>query len=99
MHEPPALHGTQVPLPLQTPPVHVLPADLLVVAVHACSPVAHEVTPFMQEFDGVHVRAAVQSMHAPPEQTRFVPQRAPFDIEFPVSVQMPTPVVQEMVPV
>ena len=99
VHELPWLHGTQVPLPLQTPPVQELPADLLVVAVHVWTPVLQAVTPFMHAFDGVHVRLIVQSIHAPPEQTRFVPQEAPLVIAFPVSVQTPTPVEQEMVPV
>lgn len=99
MHGPPALHATQVPLPLQTPPVHVAPADLFVVAVHVWTPVLHAVTPFMHAFDGVHVSPSVQSVQAPAEQTRFVPQGAPLVIAFPLSVQTPTPVVQAIVPV
>jgi hypothetical protein len=53
----------------------------------------------MHAFDGVHERPAVQSMQAPPKQARLVPQVAPLDIAFPLSVQTPSPVVQEIVPV
>ena len=92
------MHGTQVP-PLQTPPLHVLPADLFVVAVHTDCPVLHEVTPFMHAFEGVQVSPAVHDEHVPLKHTRFVPQVVPFDIAFPVSLQTAPPAVHEIVPV
>lgn len=100
VHESPALHGTQVPVPLQTPPVQVLPTDLLVVAVHTDCPVPHEVTPFWHAFDGgVHASPAVHAEQVPLRHTRLLPQLAPFDIAFPLSLHTGTPVVQEKVPV
>jgi len=99
VHEPPALHGTQVPVPLQTPPVHELPADLFVVAVHNCCPVPHAVTPFMHAFEGVHVKFGVHAEQVPLKQTRFVPQPVPLDIALPVSLQTGAPVPHAIVPV
>jgi hypothetical protein len=98
-HDPPLLHATQVPLPLQTPPVHGLPAVLLVVAVHADIPLPHAVVPFMQALEGVHVSPGVHAEQVPLEQTRLVPHDVPLVIAVPLSAQVGAPLVQEMVPV
>lgn len=73
MHVAPALHGTQVPLPLQTPPVQALPAALLVVWLHTERPVLHEVTPLPHSLPGVQESPWVQLAQVPFKHTKLVP--------------------------
>jgi len=98
MHDVPALHGTHVPLPLHTPPVHGLPAALLPVSLHTDDPVEHEVVPVLQEFAGEQVSPAVQETQTPPEQTRLVPHEVPLPRAVVLSTQTGTPLEHESFP-
>lgn len=62
-----------MPLPLHTPPVHGLPAALLVVSVQIVRPELHDVVPFLHSLVGVHVSPTVHAEQVPFKQTRLVP--------------------------
>jgi hypothetical protein len=62
------------------------------------APVPQEVVPAWQGFAGAQKAPAVQGLHTPPPQTRFVPQRLPFATGAEVSEQTGAPVVQVTVP-
>jgi len=80
---PPALHATQVPLPLQTwlgP--QVVPAAVLPPSTQVMAPVEQELVPVLQLVGlPVHDWPAVQATHMPvPLQTMLVPQLTPGDL-------------------
>jgi hypothetical protein len=62
-------------------------------------PVAQDVAPFLQGFDGVQVLPSVQEEHVPFKQNRLVPHGAPLDRALPVSLQTGAPLVHDRVPV
>jgi hypothetical protein len=100
VHACPAVHATQLPLPLQTwfmP--HVVPAAVLPPSTHVIVPLEHDVMPFLQLVGlPVHACPAVQATHIPvPLQTMLVPQLAPGDLLLP-SVQVMEPITQVVVP-
>jgi hypothetical protein len=96
----PAVHGTQVPLPLQTILVpQEVPAVLLPPSTQVIAPVVHDVMPVRQTPGlPVHELPAVQATHVPlPLQTMFVPQEVPAVLLVP-SMQTIAPVEQDVVP-
>jgi hypothetical protein len=95
----PAVHGTQVPLPLQTMLLpHDTPAALLPPSTQVITPVEHEVVPVRQT-PGlvVHGELVVHEPHIPLLQTMFVPHDVPFALLVP-STQVIVPVAQDVVP-
>lgn len=92
--------ATQVAAPLHTMPVpHALPVVLFVVSTHTWDPESHENVPFLHGLVGWQAPPAVQAVHTPARQTRFVPQDAPFGKLVVVSVQVAAPLAHDCVPV
>ncbi len=99
MHEPPALHTTQLP-PLQTIPLpHVVPAALFRLSAQTDVPVEQEVVPVLHALAGWQALPATQVTHMPALQTNPDPQPIPSASETPLSPQTPAPVLHESVPV
>jgi len=81
-------------VPQLVPSVWNVPASWQVGA-----PVAHEVAPPWHGLaSGTQAAPAVQALHTPPPQTRFVPQLVPSATGAEVSEQTGAPVLQAMVP-
>ena len=99
-HAPPAVHAVQAP-PLQTRFVpHTVPFDFaVVVSRQVWTPVAQDVTPVLHG-SGLVVQPApaVQALHVPLLQTRFVPQLVPFASAAAESTHVDVPVAQDVVP-
>ena len=95
----PAAQALQVPawhtwsVPQLAPSLTTVP-----VSWQAGAPVAQEFVPAWQGLDGVQAVPAVQALHEPPLQTRFVPQLVPFATATCVSEQTAAPVLQVMEP-
>jgi hypothetical protein len=93
VHGAPAVHATQLPAPLHTPPGHAVPADALPVVPHTGTPVAQPIAPWVH---GLPVEQDIPLVHAPQlpalEQTMFVPHDVPAG-RLPLSVQTGTPLV------
>jgi hypothetical protein len=98
----PAVHATQVPVPLQTMLVpQLVPAALFVSSRQVSTPVVHELIPFTQAACGFVEQAmpAVHSVHWPLAlQTMFAPQPLPAALTVP-STQVAAPVAHEVTPV
>lgn len=89
----------------QAPPLHTLffpqlapLARKVPVSWQTGKPVAQDVLPAWQGFEGAQAAPAVQALHTPPPQTRFVPQAVPSAIGTEVSEHTGAPVLQLMVP-
>jgi hypothetical protein len=98
----PATQALQTPVPLQTWPVpHSMPAGFgVAVSTQIDVPVAQEVVPSTQAFGFVsQVAPATQATHAPPLQTRSVPQLVPSGSRTAVSRHCCVPAAQEVTPV
>jgi hypothetical protein len=96
----PEVQAVHVPAAEQTRSVpHAVPAGFAAPSTHCWAPVVHEVTPAWQAASGLVVQAspAVQEVHAPALQTRFVPQLVPFARSAP-STHSDVPVAQEVTP-
>jgi hypothetical protein len=61
----PGEHGTQVPLPLHTPPGHDVPAPTLPDVVHTGPPLAHEIAPVVHGLPVLHDAPGEHATHAP----------------------------------
>jgi hypothetical protein len=96
----PAVHETQLALPLQTMLVpQLVPGDLAPLATHCEAPVAHEVAPFWQGSVGWHGVPAVQATQVPVLlQTWLLPQVVPVAL-VPLATHTDTPVAQDVAPV
>jgi hypothetical protein len=100
------LHGWPAVQFEQTPPLHtrfvpqVVPFALAVVeSMHVWTPVVHDVTPVLHGSGFVEqVAPAVQGLHVPLSQTRFVPQVVPFATAVVVLTQVEVPVEHDVVP-
>jgi hypothetical protein len=99
-HRLPPMHGTQFPLPSQTPlcwegVVQFVPGFWgLFVSVHTMPPV-HESDPMLQGlFGGGQGAAFTHCLHWPVEQTIPAPQGVP-SVALPICVQTGAPVEQE----
>ena len=101
LHPLPAAHDTQLPEALQTMLVpQLVPAALFVSSTHVCTPVEHEVTPFLHAPPGfvAHDWPAVHSVHCPLAlQTMLVPQPVPAVFTAP-STQVSAPVAHDETP-
>lgn len=101
VHDAPALHVAQVPVPLHTwfVPQMVPGALFAVPSVHTGAPVAQEMTPCLQMLGlVVHVAPALQATHAPPPlQTCPTPQLVPA-LAFIPFVHTAEPELQSVVP-
>jgi hypothetical protein len=86
----PALHTLLFP--------HDVPFATFPVSAQTDVPVAHDVAPVRQAFDGVQVVPAVQLPQVPALHTLLFPHDVPF-ATFPVSAQTDRPVTQEVAPV
>ena len=86
----PALHTLLFP--------HDVPFATFPVSAQTDVPVAHDVAPVRQAFDGVQTVPAVQLPHVPALHTLLFPHDVPF-ATFPVSAQTDIPVTQEVAPV
>ena len=70
LHEAPAEHGVQAPLPLHTPPGHEVPAGALPLTVQTGAPVEHASAPVVHGSPVLHEAPAAHGTHAPaPLQT------------------------------
>jgi hypothetical protein len=97
----PAVHDTQLPVPLQTCATPQLtPAAVLLPSRHWVEPLAHEVRPCLHEPPGLLLQLWFAT-HAPqkplPSQTWLAPQVMPAPRLLP-STQVAAPVVQAMTP-
>lgn len=94
----PVVHALHVPLALQTPPVHAVPAGELPLAVQTGAPVVHEMVPVWQAVGGVHAIPLVQVLHIPlPLQTP--PEQAVPAGALPLELHTGAPLEQSSVPV
>ena len=99
VHEAPWVQATHEPLSQTLLVPHAAPlARLVPWSAHVELPVEHDVSPLWQGLLGVQVVPAVQLAHDPPEQTWLVPHEVPSVALVPVSVQVETPVAQEVTP-
>jgi hypothetical protein len=79
---------------------HPVPSvTLLPVSLHTPVPVEQSIEPTWHALEGVHWAPSVHELHAPPEQTMFVPQDVPSMAFVPVSLQPGVLVEQSSVPV
>jgi len=101
LHALPAVHVTQLPLPLQTMLLpQPVPPILGVLSTQVCTPVVQEVTPFRHAAPGlvVHGWPLAQIVHWPAAlQTELAPQVVPGALAAP-STQVWTPVAQDDTP-
>ncbi len=101
VHDAPAAHAAQVPVPLQTRLVpQLVPGALFAVpSTHTGAPVVHEMTPCLQMVGlVVHAAPALQATHAPfPLQTCPTPHAVPAAAFVPF-VHTAEPVAQLVVP-
>ena len=92
------VHVPQVPAPSHTMLVpHAVPGPLLVLSVHTGAPVAQDMVPFLQPFEGWHVPVAQATHVAALVQTIPIPQAVPVGL-FVVSMHSCDPVSHENVP-
>jgi len=101
LHPAPAVHETQLPELLQTMLVpQLVPAALFVSSTHVCTPVEHEMTPFLHAELGfvAHDWPAVHSVHWPfALKTWLTPQPVPAALTAP-STQVGAPLMHEVTP-
>lgn len=96
----PGAHGTQLPLPLHTPPEQAVPGALAAASTHTGAPLEHCVVPSLQALFGlvVHAWPAVQATHCcDGEQTWLLPHEVPAGFAAP-STQAALPVAHETTP-
>lgn len=75
----PAVHGTQAPEPLHTPPEQLVPAAALPLALHTGAPVPHAMVPARHGLpEGAQLEPAAHATQLPePLHTMPAPQLAP----------------------
>src|SRR6186713_296961 len=101
MHAPAVEHiagSVSTPAAHDWPAPHSVPAVLLVVSTHVCTPVVHDVMPFLHGFAGWQAWPAVHELQLPLMHTRLVPHGVPLATLVPASVHMGLPVVHDNVP-
>ncbi len=101
-HNWPAAHTTHWPVALHTWLVpQLLPAVFWLASMHACAPLAHEVTPLKHALLGLvaHATPSVHKTHEPlPLHTWLAPHDTPGPL-LPKSTQVCSPLVHDVLPV
>lgn len=64
-HGMPVTHATHVPLPLQTPPVHIEPAGTLPANEQTGVPDPHAIVPVVHSLPVPHMAPSLHAMHVP----------------------------------
>src|SRR5262245_8488242 len=99
LHPPPAVHDTHEPEPLQSMFVpQAVPSASLLSSMHVCTPVMHDVTPFLHAAPGfvAHAWPPAQRVHCPfALHTWFAPQPVPAAFMAP-STHVCTPVEHDV---
>jgi hypothetical protein len=99
VHDTPAVHALHVPLSHTSLVPHAVPfARLVPVSLHTGTPVVHDVVPVWQLLAGVHIAPVVHALQVPLSHTSLVPHEVPLGTSVIVSVQVETPVEQDVEP-